>query len=164
MPIPPETGSAVLTEIGDTVFTTLILTDPDSNVQSGAEEVIDFELGTEAGEFFVEIEGDGFSETYDGTNAVTDDFQGSTSLADILPDIGSLSLAETGSSTGVFDEELEFVNGGLDTDDWHDLEITITFVDGDGDEESAGITFRGTTVASQLTRTLPRQEQQQQSL
>jgi hypothetical protein len=145
MPIPPETGSAVETEIGNTVFTTLILTDPDSNEQSSAEEVIDFVLGSDPGEFFVEIEGDGFSATIDGTagNDITDAFQGGVSLDDILPDVATLSLSETGSSTGVFDEELEFVNGGLDTDDWHDLEITITFIDSDGDEESAGITFRG---------------------
>jgi hypothetical protein len=143
MPIPPEAGTAVADEIGEEVFTTLILTDPDSNEQSSAEEIIDFDLGTDPGEFFVEIEGDGFSATIDDAGEITDDFEGSTSLVDILPDIATLSLSETGSSTGVFDEELTFVNGGLDTDAWHDLEITITFVDSDGDEESAGITFRG---------------------
>jgi|GEM_PF-1095261 len=147
MPIPPETGSAVADEIGEEVFTTIVVTDPDVNELSGAEDEIDFTIGTGAREFVVEIEGDGFSATIDDPTEVDDDFEGGTSLVDIFPQIGDgiadFRLAETGSSTGVFDDELVFVNGGLDTDSWHDLEITITYTDDSDEEESAGITFRG---------------------
>jgi hypothetical protein len=143
MPIPPDPASAVAGEIGEEVFTTLIVTDPDVNELSGAEDTIDFVLGTDPNEFTVEIDGDGFSATIDDATEIDDDFEGSTSLEDILPSISTITLAETGSSTGVFDDELVFVNGGLDTDSWHDLEITITYTDVDGDEESGGITFRG---------------------
>ena len=147
LPIPPEDDSAVAAEIGEEVFTTFIVTDPDVNELSGAEDTIDFTIGTGDNQFIVEIDGDGFSATIDDPAEVDDDFEGSTSLVDILPQIGDgtadFRLAETGSSTGVFDDELVFVNGGLDTDSWHDLEVTITYTDTDGDEESAGITFRG---------------------
>ncbi len=143
LPIPPAVGSAVELEIGEEVFTTIVVTDPDANELSSAEDIIDFTLGTTANTFTVEIDGDGFSALINApTEEDTVTFEGVV-LSDILPGIDSVSLSETGSSTGVFDDELVFVNGGLDIDSWHDLEITITYTDTDGDEESAGFTFRG---------------------
>jgi hypothetical protein len=143
LPIPPETGSATEAKLGGTVFVTLIVTDPDSNVASNAEDVLGFEIGDEPGQFFFEIEGDGFDAVIDEAGEESTVVLTSGVTLDEILEFDGLSLSETGKSTGVFDDTLEFVNGGMDSDEWHDMEITITFVDADGDEESAGITFRG---------------------
>ena len=146
LPIPPDPDSAVADEdigIGEEVFVTIMVTDPNANVESNAEDEIPFTIGTGEQEFIIEIEGDGFDATIDAPGEEdTEDFDGAV-LSDILPDIDTLELTETGPATGVFDEELVFVRGGLDSDSFHDLEITITYIDTDGDEESGGITFRG---------------------
>ena len=142
LPIPPETGSAS-SDVGTEVVTTIIVTDPDSNEASNAEDTLGFDIGDQPGNFTIDIEGDGFDFTIDDPSETDDDMGAGASLEDIL-DIDSINLSETGSATGVFDDELTFTNdGSMDTDEWHDLEITFTYHDEDGDEESAGITFRG---------------------
>ena len=143
-PIPPEAGSSVEEELGDKVFVTLIIDDPDENEQSNTEDTIDFTFGTApvGGEprFTVSIDADGT--TNDETIETNAQYAGSL-LEDILPGLTSLELSETGKTTGTFDEELEFENGGLDISDWQDLEVSITYIDSAGDEEESGITFRG---------------------
>jgi hypothetical protein len=143
-PIPPEAGSSVAEAIGDTVVTTLIITDSDENEQTDTEDAIDFVFEDDAavGEpsFRVEIDADGTDK--DGTILSAADYTGSL-LEDILPALTTLQLSETGKTTGVFDEELEFVNGGLDSEDWQDLEVSITYINGDGVELGSCLVFRG---------------------
>jgi hypothetical protein len=146
LPIPPEDGSATFEQIGEVVVTTLIITDPDQNLASNAEDQLELDIGTDPNNIFFEIDGDGVSATIDAPGEESDDIDGlGVSLEEIMPEIagGTLTLTETGRSTGVFDVELEFSNAGSNIDDWQDLEITISYVDSDDDEESAGLTFRG---------------------
>jgi hypothetical protein len=146
LPIPPEDDSATFAQIGEVVVTTLIITDPDQNEASNAEDQLVLPLGTDENEIFFEVDGDGFSATIDAVGEEDDDIDGlGASLEDIMSEIagGNLTVDETGRSTGVFDLELEFENAGASVDDWNDMEITVTYINSDGDEESAGITFRG---------------------
>jgi hypothetical protein len=146
LPIPPADDSATFDQIGEFVVTTLIITDPDQNEQSNAEDQLELPLGDSENNIFFEIDGDGVSATIDEVGEENDDIEGlGASLEEIMPEIlgGTLTVDETGRSTGVFDLELEFHNADANIDDWNDLEITVTYVNSDGDEESAGITFRG---------------------
>lgn len=160
IPIPVEAGSQwddVIPGPGPiVVFSTLIVTDGDENVQSSNEDSIPFTFEGDSGGpevdtdvfFTVEIE------TGSGDDIVIDtlaEYQASI-LEDILPGLADdtttvgnegITLSETGSATGVFDEELEFQEGGLGLNDWQDMEITFNYIDDDGDEESAGVTARG---------------------
>ncbi len=160
MPIPVEAGSEwddVIPGAGPiTVFSTLIVTDGDENVQSSNEDNIPFTFEGDSGGpqvdtdvfFTVEIE------TGSGDDIAIDtlaEYQASI-LEDILPGLADdtttvgnegITLSETGKATGVFEEELEFQEGGVGLNDWQDMEITFNYIDDDGDEESAGITARG---------------------
>lgn len=152
VPIPPEAGSATADLIGDTVVISATISDPDENTDSGIENVLeedagaDFQFESDPGvttgpSFRIELDGelDGVVDTTVEYNTL--DLGGGTNLVDILPALPTFT--ETGDSTGVFDDELEFVNGGVSTDDWHDLQIELVYIDRQGDEESAGFTFRG---------------------
>lgn len=143
LPIPPEPGLDTEVIIGSTVFTSLILTDPDES-ESGSEEGIAFTFEDDAlpGEpsFRVEIDGQGTEN--DAVVSGSADYAGSL-LEDILPGLGTLSLGETGGATGIFNEELEFEFGSLDLDEWQGLEVLFTYVDANGTKVDAGITFRG---------------------
>jgi hypothetical protein len=55
LPIPPEDGSGTETRLGDTVFTTLLVTDPDQNNQTAVEDSLGFTFGTANGQFEIEI-------------------------------------------------------------------------------------------------------------
>jgi hypothetical protein len=133
-------------------FVTLIVTDPDQNVQSSTEDSLNFAFIDDIGTANI-TQDYGFEVEFDGETLTSFEDYEDSDLADILPDLADdpstsaedgISLGETGRTTGVFDEELEFEFGSaLDLDDWHNLEITVTYVDADEDEESAGITFRG---------------------
>jgi hypothetical protein len=52
-------------------------------------------------------------------------------------------LEETGKNTGVFEIDLEFIADTSDSGDWQNAEFTFTYFDEEGEEESAGFTFRG---------------------
>ncbi len=155
LPIPPGTdltGDTSELFSTTTVSTTLMVIDSEQNEQNNTEDSIDFVLGTGDGEFTIEIRGAEGSDvtdiTYDGVTPITDPFVGAgaagISLDDILPDIvGGITLTETGKATGVFDETLDFDQGGLSAENWHNLEIIFTYTDLNGEEESQGITFRG---------------------
>jgi hypothetical protein len=157
IPIPPEAGSQwVGAGIDTTVFVTLIVTDADQNIQSSTEDNFRFAFEGDSADpdivspvfFTVEVE------TGTGDDLAIDTFAEYTGsvLEDILPGLADnpatnvtegILLSETGKSTGVFDDTLEFEEGGIGTDEWQDLEITFNYIDADGDEESAGITARG---------------------
>jgi len=159
IPIPPEVGSDwddVIPGGPITVFSTLIVTDGDQNVQSSNEDSFPFTFEGDSGGpevatdvfFTVEIE------TGSGDDILIDNFADYTGslLEDILPGLADdttvagnegMTLRETGSATGVFDLELEFLEGGVGLNDWQDMEITFNYIDEDGDEESGGITARG---------------------
>lgn len=159
LPIPPEDDPSDLAAessvggfVGTTVVTTLVVTDVRENTRSSSEETIEFDFRNDPGSprpaFSIRVEGNGIRETidtsakYDGSDATGELGNTGSFLIDILPDLPT--LRETGKSTGVFEEELEFVNdGALDTDDWHNLKIVITYYNDINDDESAGITFRG---------------------
>ncbi|HXV46189.1 MAG TPA: hypothetical protein VD736_05905 [Nitrososphaera sp.] len=161
LPIPPEDDpsdpapeSSVGALVGTSSVTTLIVTDVRENTQSGVENTIDFNFRNDPGSprpaFSLRVERDGIRETidttakYDGTDPSGELGNTGIFLADILPELPT--LREIGRSTGVFDAELEFVNdGALDSDEWHDLKIVFTYYNDVGDDESAGITFRGST-------------------
>ncbi len=159
IPIPVEAGSQwddVIPGPAPTVFSTLIITDGDENVQSSNEDNIPFTFEGDSGgpevatDVFFTIE----IETGSGDDIVLDtlaEYQASI-LEDILPGLADdtatvgnegITLSETGAATGVFDEELEFEEGGVGLNDWQDMEITFNYIDDDGDEESAGVTARG---------------------
>ncbi|HEY8140292.1 MAG TPA: hypothetical protein VIE86_04345, partial [Nitrososphaera sp.] len=162
IPIPPEAGSDwVVAGIDTLVSTTMIITDSDQNVQSSTEDSFPFVFEDDLAD--VDIDPDvavGFTvelQTGSGTDEVITnyaDYVGSV-LEDILPGLADdpstafgtaeegIRLSETGQATGVFEDTLEFENGGLDLDDYQDLEVTFNYIDADSDEESAGITARG---------------------
>jgi hypothetical protein len=159
LPVPPTGDSDYVDVTGNTeVFTTLTITDADQNKNSGTEESIDFlfELDAAADEpsFRVTLDGDGVDEeivcldealSADPDCTDDNDYVGSD-LEDITDGaLDGLTLTETGKATGVFDDELTFVHGDLDEDNWQDLELTITYLEAgdDPDEEESGITFRG---------------------
>jgi hypothetical protein len=161
LPVPPEDDpsdpapeSSVGGLVGTSAITTLLVTDVRENTQSGVENTIDFDFRNDPGSprpaFSLRVEGDGIRETidttakYDGTDPSGELGDTGLFLADILPELPT--LRETGRSTGIFDAELEFANDGtLDTDEWHNLKIVFTYYNDVGDDESAGITFRGST-------------------
>jgi len=146
LPIPPtDADTGVGDAIGIHSVTTLLVTDPDQNQESSTEDHIDWCFEQEAcaddsPSFRVEVDADGTAN--DATVDDHDSFVDSI-LSDILPDLEAVKLDETGKTTGVFDQDLEFEHGSLSTNDWQDLEITITEIQTDGDEEEAGVTFRG---------------------
>ncbi|MGI0034646.1 MAG: hypothetical protein ACRD98_02095, partial [Nitrososphaera sp.] len=163
VPIPPETDSEWDEVIPGTdpvtVFTTLIVTDADQNVQSATEDSFRFSFegdddgpgGNITAEVFFTIDLETGSGD-DSTLTTFDDYTDSI-LFDILPGLADdpstsgnegIILSETSKTSGVFDEELEFVDdASVDLDDWQDMEITFNYIDEDGDEESSGITVRG---------------------
>lgn len=144
LPVPPPLGSATADLVGNTTVTTLTVTDPDKNIVNNTEDPIPFLFGSSDGQFTIEVTGDGFNvmidniEDYTGASCLT--FSG-VCLDDILPDLPDLS--ETGDSTGIFDDDLEFVNGGLDVTNWQALTITFNYHDADGDQVSAAVKFKG---------------------
>lgn len=152
VPIPP-TGATEDVLGSGTVVVSVVVTDPDQNEESSVEEELEkedgggfvFETDAPAGvdgpSFRIEIDGE-LEGTIDSTPDYTGlDLGGGTTLSDIMPSLPS--MIETGDSTGVFDDELEFINPDLDPDVFQDLEFEFIYIDADGDEESAGITFRG---------------------
>jgi hypothetical protein len=163
VPIPPEDGSATQAEVGDAMVTTLQLTDPALATQSNVEELVDFEFGTGDNQWVIDVEGDDVNTLTIESN---DDFFGTDAGVDCDDDaseariVSGISLCEvmgidsdadlanfldeTGKATGVFEAELEFTSPvGMDAGDWQDAEITFTYTTDEGDEESAGVTFRG---------------------
>lgn len=172
LPIPPGTDltgdTSDLLDDATTVSTTLRVTDSEQNQQSTTEDDIELSedtLGTGDGEFTIEVKGatgSGITNTVygDDTFDVSTAFKGTVGLDDILPDIasaGGISLTETGKATGVFEETLDFDEGGLSAEDWHNLQVIITYTDLNGEEESQGITFRGNdgfvTIDKNVVRT-----------
>jgi hypothetical protein len=162
VPIPPEDGSATAAEVGPTVITTLQLTDPALATQSNVEELVDFVFGTGDNEWVIDVEGDDVNTLT--VESLTDFFGADADTCDDGADeariVAGISLCEvmgiatdtdlenfldeTGKSTGVFEAELEFTSPvGMDAGDWQDAEITFTYTTDEGDEESAGFTFRG---------------------
>ncbi len=163
LPIPPETDSEWDEVIPGAdpvaVFTTLIITDADQNVQSATEDSIRFSLlddddgpgGNITADVFFTID----FETGSGDEETITSFADyvASDLSDILPGLADdpstsgnegITLSETSKTSGVFDEELEFIDtGAVDLDEWQDMEITFNYFDEDGDEESGGITVRG---------------------
>lgn len=168
LPIPPEDDpsdpapeSSVGALVGTSTVTTLLITDVRENTQSNSQNSIAFNFRNDPGSprpaFSLRVEGDGIRETidttakYDGTDPSGELGDTGLFLADILPELPT--LRETGRSTGIFDAELEFVNDGtLDTDEWHNLKIVFTYYNDVGDDESAGITFRGNTGVVSVDR------------
>jgi hypothetical protein len=140
-PIPPLAGDVTDTALGsDEVVMTLTVTDSDLNTQSGSQDTLPLDTDTN---IRVEVDGQDIEAE---TSAADDDpvLKGGVSLQDILVDeLDGLTLEETGANTGVFSEELHFHRGGLALDDWQDLRVTFVYIDEQGDEESAGVTFRG---------------------
>jgi len=168
LPIPPEDDpsdpapeSNVGGLVGTSSITTLLITDVRENTQSNSQNSIAFDFRNDPGSprpaFSIRVEGNGIRETidttvkYDGTDPSGELGDTGLFLAEILPDLPT--LRETGRSTGIFDGELEFVNDGtLDTDEWHNLKVIFTYYNRAGDDESAGITFRGNTGDLSLDR------------
>lgn len=152
VPIPPEAGSATADLIGDTVVLTATITDNDENTDSGIENVLEedagaaFQFSGDAGvttgpSFSFEIDGELEGVVDTAAEYAGLDLGGGVELDEILPDLPSFS--ETGKSTGVFDDELEFVLGTATTGDFDNLQIELVYTDRAGDSESAGFTFRG---------------------
>lgn len=156
IPIPPEDGSLVIDpDVGlgdDTVVLVLTVIDPDLNVDSNSEEDIPFIFGDEDDDednpsFRVEIDNCGDADL-DEVIDDDDEFVDST-MESFMDTLLGLDLAETGRSTGVFEEDLEFVfpDVAVDPNDVQDCEIEFTYIDADGDEESVGLTIRGNDAA-----------------
>lgn len=159
LPIPPEDDptdaapeSSVGAFVGTSSVTTLIVTDARHNAQSNSEDSILFRFAKDSGEprpaFSIRVEGKGIRATidtmakYDGTDIAGRLGNTGLFLKDILPELPRLK--ETGKSTGIFQEDLRFVNtGAIDIDDWHDLRIVITYYNSANDSDSSGVTFRG---------------------
>lgn len=165
VPIPPDPTSNFVDVTGnEDVFVTLTISDPDENENSNTEENIPviFELDAADDEpsFIVTLNGDGVDETVECLDealsanpdcTTTNDYAGST-LQEITEDeLDGLAFAETGDATGLFDEQLTFVRGTLEDDEWADLEMTVEYFESDPDvsdndepdSTEAGITFRG---------------------
>jgi hypothetical protein len=144
-PIPPSPGSAAATDLGTgEVIVRLILVDPTLGTQTNVEEVVPFDFGTTAGNFTLEVDGDDIEDGIEvGAGDDLEDFDivDGVGLEEVL-EIGELE--ETGENTGVFESELIFTgNADMDDSDWQDAEFTFTYTNDEGDEESAGFTFRG---------------------
>jgi hypothetical protein len=127
--------------LGNEVIVRLILVDPTLATNSNVEEVISpFPFGTGDNTFTVEVDGDDV-----GSCGPVDDpgncDLGVVSLGDIMA-IGPLE--ETGKDTGVFEAEISFFDAAnFDTGDLQDAEVIFNYINDEGDEESAGFTFRG---------------------
>ncbi len=152
LPIPPGTDltedTSEFLDDATTVSTTLMVVDSEQNVATNTEDDLPLVLGTDEGEFTIEIRGADGSDIddmlIDDAAETDDEFAPGVSLETILPDIvGGITLTETANASGVFEETLDFDEGGLDAEDWHNLEIIFTYTDLNGEEESQGITFRG---------------------
>ncbi len=153
LPIPPGTDltedTSEFLDEATTVSTTLMVTDSEQNEATNTEDDLPLTLGTDPGEFTIEVRGaDGSdvdaSVVIDDVAEIDDDLGPGVALEDILPDIvGGITLTETANASGVFEETLDFDEGGLSAEDWHNLEIIFTYTDLNGEEESQGITFRG---------------------
>jgi len=149
VPIPPAPGGLVDNALGsDEVSVSILVTDPDSNDNSGSEDQITVVLGTN---FDVEVDSEDFE-----VNIPDDQLAGAnfptktTSLNGIMADaFDGMVLTETGPNTGVFEQTLTFVRSTLSGQDWQDMTITFTYTDAVGDTESDGITFRGNDAAVQ---------------
>ncbi len=146
LPIPPVSDGDVAEILGDTVFTTLTITDSDENEQSATEDSIPFvfEDDAAAGEPSFTVEVDGNGDDFDETITSAAEYDGSF-LEEITEGaLDGLILKETTKTSGIFDEDIGFVDTtDIDSDEWQDLEIIFTYIDADGDEQSTGITFRG---------------------
>ncbi|NOJ28240.1 MAG: hypothetical protein DA330_09550, partial [Nitrososphaera sp.] len=155
VPIPPTSTGDLADILGDAVTTTLIISDADENVQSATEDSIEFVFEDDAvpgqPSFRVEIDADGSAndETITSFNEAENDdnnYVGSL-LEDITDGLfaeGAFTLNETTRNSGIFDEDVEFIDvTALDSGDWQNLEIIFTYIDATGDEQSTGITFRG---------------------
>ena len=144
LPIPPEPGSNTAALLGSAAVTTLIITDADESHSSGTQDSFDFMFEDDAisnePSFRVEIDGQG-SENDEVISSFAD-YSGSV-LQDILPGLTNMTLSETGGITGIFDEELEFEFGSLSLAEWQGLKIVITYIDANGSETEAGISFTG---------------------
>jgi len=167
VPIPPDPASEYVDVTGnEQVFVTTTITDPDENENSNTEETLTWIFREDAEEddpsFLVTLDGDGVDETINclddtdplaGEDCTDDtDYDADSVLFDITDgELDGLTLSETGDATGIFDEELTFVRGDLEDEEWQDLELTVEYfeadpdgVDGDvPDSTESGITFRG---------------------
>lgn len=144
LPIPPDPTGTTNDALGsDSVVINLQITDPDKNENSGSQDTLVIDLGNN---MVVDVDGDGFSESGIDDETTNIDDTG-VALEDIMPNgLDGLVLKETGANTGVFEEDLVFNREGVDdfqVDEWQDLRITFIYTDDQGDENSAGVTFRG---------------------
>jgi hypothetical protein len=167
VPIPPDPASDYVDVTGnEDSFVTVTVTAPDENENSNTEETIPWIWEEDAEDdepsFIVTLDGDGVDETINclddtdvdaGPDCDDDtDYDADSVLFDITDgELTGLTLAETGDATGIFDEELTFIRGALEDDEYQDLELTIEFFDADPDVDDSdepdstesGITFRG---------------------
>jgi hypothetical protein len=162
VPIPPVSGGSTAAEVGTATIFTLILTDPQLDNNESVEEAVDFDFGTAANNFTIEVEGEavvdsaadffGDANCDDGgagaAGGAEAEIVGGVSLCTVMGIEDATDLAdvleETGDNTGVFEWELEFTdNADISLNDWDDLELTFEYTDDEGDEETAGFTFRG---------------------
>jgi len=144
VPIPPnDDADALDVGLGGDIIVRLLLNDATLGTESNEEESFEFLFGTDAGEFTLEVDGDDVDDCEIGEGEGLGDCDlGSVTLDEIL-EIGDLE--ETGENTNVFEAELTFFDSGagFDTSDLQDAEFTFTFNNDEGDEDSAGFTFRG---------------------
>jgi hypothetical protein len=144
VPIPPNPAGDIDDALGsDAVAVNLLITDADENDNSGSEDQITVDIGTN---FEVEVDGENFNLVIDAPGETDDNFSGAadSSLDDILVDnFQGTVLTETGSNTGVFETTLEFVRATLTGGEWQDLTVTFTYIDAADESESDGVTFRG---------------------
>lgn len=142
VPLPPEEDTGTFDLVGQSVKVTMTLVDPVLNENPNIEDFYDITDGDL--DFTVEVDGGGL----DGGNAAATDLDDliiaeGVSLADVMA-IGTLQ--ETGVNTGVFEADIEISLDGIDgieSRDWQNVEITFEYTNDEGDEESAGFTFRG---------------------
>jgi hypothetical protein len=163
VPIPPETGSKTEARVGDTAFTTMVVTDPERANQTSVQETFPIVFNEDSpGKFSLEVDGDDVNHltitsmddngesSFEGDTAGCDgggsdnepQIVDGVSLCEVL-DISD-DLEETGKATGIFESQLAFTNNAdMDARDWQDAEFTFTYFDTSGDDESGGVTFRG---------------------
>jgi hypothetical protein len=159
IPIPPVDDPSDLAPessvgglVGTGVVTTLVVTDVGKNTQPSSENAIAFAFrndpGTPRPAFSIRVDGSRISETidtmakYNGTDTAGALGNTGAFLKDILPELPRLT--ETGRSTGIFEDELVFVNDGkLDRDSWDNLKLVLTYYNDANEDESAGVSFAG---------------------